>query len=153
VAALTGASAAAAEHVKRGPAHRVEAPQVLLAEDGTRRFLDSPAPREVVGALVVHGPAGLMAFHRSLAPGEWRALRLRLKVALIGANVARALRTLDVDPRSVVVVGGPAGDDEVLSAVTGALPAGTAVGRGNVGGTLGHRYAVAYGLLETALRG
>jgi hypothetical protein len=153
VAALTGCTAAAAEHVKRGPAHRVEAPQVLLAEDGTRRFLDTPASREVVGALVVTGPAGLLAFHRTLAPGEWRALRLRLKIALIGANVARALRTLDVEPRSVVVVGGPAGDDEVLSAVTGGLPAGTAVGRGNVGGALGHRYAVAYGLLsETLLR-
>jgi hypothetical protein len=153
VAALTGCTAAAAEHVKRGPAHRVEAPQVLLAEDGARRFLDQPASRDVVGALVVRGPAGLLAFHRSLAPGEWRALRLRLKVALIGGNVARALRTLEVDPRSVVVVGGPAGDDEVLAAVTGALPAGTAVGRGNVGGALGHRYAVAYGLLETVLRG
>jgi hypothetical protein len=153
VAALTGCTAAAAEHVKRGPAHRVEAPQVLLAEDGTRRFLDQPASREVVGALVVMGPAGLLAFHRTLAPGEWRALRLRLKIALIGANVARALRTLDVEPRSVVVVGGPAGDDEVLSAVTGALPTGTAVGRGNVAGALGHRYAVAYGLLsETLLR-
>ena len=133
VAALTGCTAAAAEHVKRGPAHRVEAPQVLLAEDGRRRFLDKPASRDAVGALVVRGPAGLLAFHRSLAPGEWRALRLRLKVALIGANVARALRTLDADPRSVVVVGGPAGDDEVLAAVTGALLAGTAVGRGNVG--------------------
>jgi len=152
VAALTGCTAAAAEHVKRGPAHRVEAPQVLLAEDGTRRFLDKPASRDAVGALVVRGPAGLLAFHRSLAPGEWRALRVRLKVALIGANVARALRTLDADPRSVVVVGGPAGDDEVLAAVTGALPAGIAVGRGNVGGDLGHRYAVAYGLLEWVLR-
>ena len=87
----------------------------------------------MIGALVVRGPAGLLAFHRTLAPGEWRALRLRLKVALIGANVARSLRTLDADPRSIVVVGGPAGDDEVLGAVTGALPAGTAVGRGNVG--------------------
>ncbi len=152
VAALTGCTAAAAEHVKRGPAHRVEAPQVLLAEDGTRRFLDQPASQDMVGSLVVRGPAGLLAFHRSLAPGEWRALRLQVKVALIGANVARALRTLDVDPRSVVVVGGPAGDDEVLGAVIGALPAGTAVGRGNVAGALGHRYAVAYGLLETALR-
>jgi hypothetical protein len=151
VAALTGCTAAAAEHVKRGPAHRVEAPQVLLAEDGTRRFLDRPASRDVVGALVVRGPAGLLAFHRTLAPGEWRALRLQLKVTLIGANVARALRTLDVAPRSVVVVGGPAGDDEVLGAVIGALPAGTTIGRGNVAGELGHRYAVAYGLLETVL--
>ena len=62
VAALTGCTAAAAEHVKRGPAHRVEAPQVLLAEDGARRFLDRPASRDVVGALVVRGPAGCWRF-------------------------------------------------------------------------------------------
>jgi len=147
VAALTGTTGAAAEWVKRGPAHRVEAPQILLAEDGSREFLGRPAPPETVGALVVRGPAGLLPFHRVLAPGEWRALRLRLKVELIGSNVARALRTLDATPSTVVVVGGPAGDDEVLSAVSRVLPPGTAVGRGNVGGTLGHRYAVAYGLL------
>jgi len=147
VAALTGISVAAAEHVKRGPAYRVEAPQVLLAEDGSRTFLDHPAAREAVGSLVVDGPAGLLPFHRSLAPGEWRALRLRLKVDLVGGNVARAIRTLKLEPRTVVVVGGPAGDDEVLAAVSGTLPRGTAVGRGDVGGMLGHRYAVAYGLL------
>lgn len=147
VAALTGTTNAAAEWVKRGPAHRVEAPQVLLAEDGSRRLLDRPAPPETVGALVVPGPAGLLAFHRVLAPGEWRALRLRLKVELVGGNVARALRTLDASPSMVVVVGGPAGDDEVLSVVARALPPGTAVGRADVAGSLGHRYAVAYGLL------
>ena len=152
VAGLAGVTAAAAEHVKRGPAHRVEAPQVLLAEDGTRTFLDRPTPREAVGSLVVSGPAGWLPFHRTLAPGEWRALRLRLKVELLGVNVARALRTLDVAPRTVVVVGGPAGDDEVLAAVTGALPAGTAVGRGDAAGVLGHRYCVAWGLL-TGLAG
>jgi hypothetical protein len=82
-----------------------------------------------------------------MAPGEWRALRLRLKTDLVGGNIARALRSLEARFRTVVVVGGSAGDDEVLVAVTGALPPGTAVGRGNVGGTLGHRYAVAFGLL------
>ena len=46
------------------------------------------------------------------------------------------------------MVGGCAGDDEVLAALTGALPTGTAVGRGVVAGTLGHRYAVAHGLLQ-----
>lgn len=147
VSALTSATGAAAEWVKRGPAHRVEAPQVLLAENGSREFLDRVAPAEAIGSLVVRGPAGLLPFHRVLAPGEWRALRLRLKVELVGGNVARALRTLGALPGTVVVVGGPAGDDEVLSAVSRALPAGTAVGRGDVGGTLGHRYAVAYGLL------
>jgi hypothetical protein len=147
VAALTGATAAAAEWVKRGSAARVEAPQILLSEDGTREFLDRPAAPETIGALVVRGPAGLLPFNRVLAPGEWRALRLRLKVELLGGNAARALRTLGATPSTVVVVGGPAGDDEVLSAVSRALPTGTAVGRGDVGGGLGHRYAVAYGLL------
>ena len=152
VAALTGATAAAAEWVKRGPAHRVEAPQVLFGEDGSRGFLDRPARAETIGALVVRGPAGLLPFNRALAPGEWRALRLRLKTELVGGNVARALRTLGVTPDTVVVVGGPAGDDEVLSAVTRALPPGVAVGRGDVGGSLGHRHAVAYGLLSQLAR-
>jgi sugar (pentulose or hexulose) kinase len=69
-------------------------------------------------------------------------------VEAIGGNVLRTLRTLDADPRTVIVVGGPAGDEEVLSALARALPDGVAIGRGNVGGTLGHRYAVAYGLLS-----
>ena len=146
VAALTGITSAAAEWVKRGPAYRVEAPQVLLAEDGTRSFQDRPAPTDAVGRLVVPGPAGLLPFSRTMAPGEWRALRVRLKVELVGGNVARGLRTLGEEPRSVVVVGGLAGDDEILAAVSGALPPGTAVGRGDVAGSLGHRYAVAYGL-------
>ena len=146
VAALTGITSAAAEWVKRGPAYRVEAPQVLLAEDGTRSFLDTPAPTDTVGRLVVPGPAGLLPFSRTLAPGEWRALRVRLKVELVGGNIARGLRTLGEQPPSVVVVGGLAGDDEILAAVSGAMPPGTAVGRGDVAGGLGHRYAVAYGL-------
>jgi hypothetical protein len=147
VAALTGITSAAAEWVKRGPAYRVEAPQVLLAEDGTRAFQDRPAPTDAVGRLVVPSAAGLLPFSRTMAPGEWRALRVRLKVELVGGNIARGLRTLGVEPRSVVVVGGLAGDDEILAAVSGALPTGTAVGRGDVAGSLGHRYAVAYGLV------
>lgn len=146
VATLTGVTAAAAEWVKRGPAHRVEAPQLLLAEDGARAFLDQPAPAEAMGCLVVQGPAGLLAFSRTMAPGEWRTLRVRLKVELVGGNVARALRTLGEEPSTVVVVGGLAGDEEILAAVAGALPRGTAVGRGDVAGGLGHRYSVAFGL-------
>jgi hypothetical protein len=87
-----------------------------------------------------------------MAPGEWRALRRQLKEDVVGSNVARALRTLDVTPRSIVVVGGPAGDEEVLAAVGGAVTPGTAVGRGEVAGSLGHRNAVAYGLLLLAAR-
>ena len=177
VAALAGTTLAAAEWVKRGPAQRVEAPQLLLGEDGIRRFLDRPAPAETIGALVVPGPAGLLPFGRSLSPAEWRALRLRLKVEALGGNVVRALRTMDAETRTVVVVGGPAGDEEVLSAVARALPDDVAIGRGNVGGAaggwaaggwaagsgaagigaagggLGHRYAVAYGLLSMLVHG
>jgi hypothetical protein len=155
VGAITGTSTAAAEWVKRGPAHRVEAPQVLLGEHGERTFLDQPAPPESVGSLVVRGPAGLLGFAPALAPGEWRALRLRLKTDLVGGNVARALRSAagshaGTDAPTVIVVGGSAGDDEVLAAVAGALPAATAVARGDVAGGLGHRYAVALGLLLAA---
>jgi hypothetical protein len=149
VAALTEVTAAAAEWVKRGPAHRVEGPQLLMGEDGARSFLDEPVAGDVMGSLVARGPAGLLAFSRTMAPGEWRALRIRLKVELVGGNVARALRTLGAgQPATVVVVGGLAGDDEILAAVAGALPAGTAVGRGDVGGVLGHRYSVAFGLVH-----
>ena len=147
VAGLTGATVAAAEWVKRGPAARVETPQLLLGEDGERLFLDRPAGPETVGALTVRGPAGLLAFDRRHAPGEWRALRLRLKADVLGGNVARALRTLDARPTTVVVVGGPAADDEAMAAVARVLPDGVAIGRGDVAGALGHRYAVAYGLL------
>ena len=49
------------------------------------------------------------------------------------------------------MVGGPAGDEELLGVLARSLPDGMAVGRGDVGGTcegepLGHRYAVALGL-------
>jgi hypothetical protein len=51
----------------------------------------------------------------------------------------------------VLVVGGPAGDDELLGVLLRALPGGVPVGRASVGGTLagppaGHRYAAAVGL-------
>ena len=51
---------------------------------------------------------------------------------------------------ALVVVGGPAGDDEALTAVSGLVPPGTVVGRANVAGSLGHRHAVAWGLALTA---
>ena len=61
------------------------------------------------------------------------------------------MRTLGQNPSQVLLVGGSAGDEELLGIIARSLPGGVAVGRGQVGGALageplGHRYAVALGL-------
>ena len=141
----------AAEWAKRGPSSRLEGPHVLVGEDGERRFVETAVPADAVGALVVPGPAGLLPFHRRLAPGEWRMLRQHLKRAVIGDNLARATAGVEsgVD---VLLVGGPAGDAELLDLVVRALP-GATPGRADVAGVLGHRWAVAYGLAVLHARG
>ena len=151
VAETLGIPRAAADWVKRGPCLRVDGGQRFEAEDGSRGFLADPAPASAVGMLVVAGPGGLLPFDRRHGPGEWRAIRIRLKLAVLTSNFQRAVRTLGQDPSQVLVVGGPAGDEELLGIITRSLPPGVAVGRGDVGGTcegepLGHRYAVALGL-------
>jgi len=162
VAAALGTSRSAADWVKRGPCRRLEGPHVLLGEDGGREFTERPAPGDAVGALTVPGPAGLLPFSRDLSPAEWRALRLRLKRAAIGDNLARLVAALPggLRGRDVVLVGGVAGDPEILRVLDAALD-GAAVGRADVAaalrmhdrtgpagpaGGLGHRWAVAYGL-------
>jgi hypothetical protein len=142
---------AAADWVKRGPCLRVDGGQRFEAEDGSRGFLDRPAPASAAGMLAVRGPAGLLPFDRRHSPAEWRALRLRLKEAVFAANLRRALATLGAAPPQLLVVGGPAGDDELLGVVLRSLPADVPAGRASVGGTLtgapaGHRYAAAVGL-------
>jgi diol dehydratase reactivase ATPase-like protein/cobalamin-dependent diol dehydratase reactivating factor len=151
VAETLGIPRAAADWVKRGPCLRVDGGQRFEAEDGSRGFLPASAPASAVGMLVVEGPGGLLPFDRRHGPGEWRAIRLRLKQAVLARNFQRALRTLGADPGQILVVGGPAGDEELLGVLARSLPDGTAVGRGEVGGScqgepLGHRYAVALGL-------
>jgi hypothetical protein len=151
VAETLGISRAAADWVKRGPCLRVDGGQRFEAEDGSRGFLAGPAPASAVGMLAVEGPGGLLPFDRRHGPGEWRAIRIRLKLAVLASNFGRAMRTLGQDPHQVLVVGGPAGDEELLGILARSLPDGVAVGRGDVGGTcegeaLGHRYAVALGL-------
>jgi len=141
---------AAADWVKRGPCLRVDGGQRFEAEDGSRGFLDRPAPA-AAGMLAAAGPAGLLPFDREHSPAEWRALRLRLKEAVFAANLRRALRTLGGSLPQVLLVGGPAGDDELLGVLLRSLPGDVPVGRGSVGGTLdgppaGHRYAAAIGL-------
>jgi Diol dehydratase reactivase ATPase-like domain/DD-reactivating factor swiveling domain len=151
VAETLGIPRAAADWVKRGPCLRVDGGQRFEAEDGSRGFLAGPAPASAAGMLVVEGPGGLLPFDRRHGPAEWRAIRIRLKLAILASNFQRAVRTLGSDLSQVLVVGGPAGDEELLGIIARSLPDGVAVGRGHVGGTLageplGHRYAVALGL-------
>jgi hypothetical protein len=151
VAETLGIPRAAADWVKRGPCLRVDGDQRFEAEDGSRGFLAHPAPAATAGMLAVEGPGGLLPFDRRHGPGEWRAIRIRLKLAVLAGNFQRAVRTLGQDLSQVLVVGGPAEDEELLAIIARSLPDGVAVGRGHVGGTLageplGHRYAVALGL-------
>jgi len=154
VAEMLGIPRASADWVKRGPCVRVDGGQRFEGEDGRRGFLDVPAPASAAGMLAVEGPGGWLPFDRHHGPAEWRAIRLRLKQAVLAANFRRAVRTLGQDPvhgTQVLMVGGPAGDEELLGVLARSLPDDVAVGRGDVGGTcpggpLGHRYAVALGL-------
>jgi diol dehydratase reactivase ATPase-like protein/cobalamin-dependent diol dehydratase reactivating factor len=155
VAETLGIPRASADWVKRGPCLRMDGGQRFEGEDGRRGFLDIPAPASAAGMLAVEGPGGWLPFDRQHGPGEWRAIRLRLKQAVLAANFRRAVRTLGQDPAQVLVVGGPAGDEELLGVLARWLPAGVTAGRGDVGGTcpggpLGHRYAVALGLALAA---
>jgi len=156
VAEMLGIPRASADWVKRGPCVRVDGGQRFEGEDGRRGFLNVPAPASAAGMLAVEGPGGWLPFDRHHGPGEWRAIRLRLKQAVLAANFRRAVHTLGQDPAQVLVVGGPAGDEELLGVLARSLPDGVAVGRGDIGGTcpggpLGHRYAVALGLALAAL--
>ncbi len=135
----------AADWVKRGPCARLESPQLVLAEDGSRRFLTRAAPASAVGSLVASGPAGLLPFGGALAPASWRALRYRLKQRVLADNLVRALDGLGQVGSEVLLVGGASGDEELLGLLRAALPV-SAVGRADVAAGLGHRYAVAYGL-------
>ena len=150
-AQLLDISSGMAEWVKRGPAFRIDAPSVLVDEDGTRRFAETA--QRAVGWLAVPGPAGDLPFSRTIASGEWRSLRLSLKERVFGSNAARlAAHVHTGDSSDVVVVGGPAADSELFDAVRSQLP-WARLGRANVAATLGHRYAVAFGLCRLACAG
>ena len=154
VAFALDTSRGAADWIKRGPAQRLESPQVLLSEDGSKNFVSeaAPYPASAMGSLVTPGPAGFLTFGQNLQPAEWRIMRQGLKQAAIGKNVARLIRSLEsktgtAKDLDLVLVGGPVADDELLP-VIGAIPGVKGIGRGNVAGKLGHRYAVAYGLSQ-----
>jgi len=149
VAEALGTTRGSAEWIKRGPCVRVEGPTVRVAETGERYLDDVPAPASAVGRLAVPGPAGLLGFGGELPAASWREARWALKEAVLGRSLRESELAL---PSTLVVVGGPAGDDEALTAVSGLVPAGTVVGRANVAGSLGHRHAVAWGLALVASR-
>jgi Diol dehydratase reactivase ATPase-like domain/DD-reactivating factor swiveling domain len=154
IAETLGVSRAAAEWVKRGPSVRVDGAHRFEAEDGTRGFFDRPAAASAAGTLAVPGPAGLLSFDRGRSPAEWRAVRLRLKQAAFAVNLRRALGGLAASAAGqILIVGGPAADEELIGVLLRSLPDGVAAGRANVGATLpgpgesgGHRYAAALGL-------
>jgi predicted RecA/RadA family phage recombinase len=155
VAAVLDVPKGAADWIKRGPAQRLDSPQVLISEDGSHDFVaanDTPPPANALGMLVTAGPAGFLPFGRNMQPAEWRIIRQSLKLEIIARNVSRILQTYkDInacdESFDIVIVGGPAEDDELLS-VLGRLPGIRGLGRGNVAGRLGHRFAVAYGLTQ-----
>lgn len=157
VAQVIDTSRGAADWIKRGPAQRVESSQVLLSENGSYDFVSSdhgPLPANLTGRLVVKGPSGLMPFAREMQPAEWRIIRQSLKLEVIAKNVSRILATYMEkialkESVNLVIVGGPAADDELLPTL-GRLSMVSGIGRGNVAGTLGHRYGVAYGLTQSA---
>jgi hypothetical protein len=163
VAEALGVPRAAADWIKRGPCVRLDGGQRYEAEDGSRGFLDVPAPAAAAGMLAAPGPGGLLPFAgrsgRQHTPSEWRAIRLRLKQAVLAASLQRALTALGEPgtplalgcPVQLLLVGGPAADNELVGVLTRSLPDTITVGRGNLGVTrggeaLGHRYAVALGL-------
>ena len=140
-----------AERVKRSASIRMEGPHVAHHEDGQRTFLASAAPSEVVGRLSVHSEGVFVPFSDRLSPEEWRSLRLAIKQATVATNVARCLAALPGSPSVVVMAGGGALDDELVRSVTEKLhQRGVVVGRANVAGRFGPRFAVAWGLAQLA---
>lgn len=149
VSRVLGIPRALAERVKRTPALRVEGPHVAHEEDGRRVFLDSPASADAIGRLCTRGSAGLVPFSHRLAAEEWRSLRLAIKQETVAANIARCLATFDEPPSALVLAGGGALDDELLRTVGESLrPARVVVGRADIDGVHGPRFAVASGLVH-----
>jgi hypothetical protein len=154
VARVLGVPRALAETVKRTPAVRVEGPHVAHEEDGRRVFLDSPASSDAIGRLCTRGSAGLVPFSNRLAAEEWRSLRLAIKQETVAANIARCLTALEKPPTALVLAGGGALDDELMRTVGEALRSvPVVVGRANIDGVHGPRFAVARGLVAMYAKG
>lgn len=145
-------SGSAAEYAKRGPAVTAVTVQLVEDEHGRRRFLDTPIDGRSTGWLLAPAPGGWLPFTERLSGAEWRLWRLAAKQLVIGRNIMRGLQQVAPERAAVLLVGGGAGDDELVRAVGDQLGRRVAVGRGDLGGQLGHRFAVAYGLVALARR-
>ncbi|MGE2834684.1 diol dehydratase reactivase ATPase-like domain-containing protein [Mycobacterium sp. SMC-4] len=149
-AAALDISRSAAEYAKRAEALTAVTVQLVEDEHGRRHFLDKALPGRCTGWLLTTAPSGLLPFTSQLSGSEWRSWRLVAKRLVLGANVLRGIERVAPSASEVLLVGGGAGDDELVRAVSEQLGREVAVGRGNVCGTLGHRFAVAYGLVTLA---
>ena len=152
-AAALDISRSAAEYAKRAESLTAVTVQLVEDEHGRRQFLDKPIDGRCAGWLLASAPSGLLPFTSRLAGPEWRSWRLAAKRLVIGANVLRGIEQVAPDATGAVLVGGAAGDDELVRAVSEQLGREVAVGRGDVCGQLGHRFAVAYGLVVLATGG
>lgn len=143
-------SRSAAEYAKRAEAVTAITPQLVEDEHSRRQFLDKPIDGRCTGWLLTSAPSGLLPFTSRLSGAEWRSWRLAAKRLVIGGNVMRGVEQVAPGAAGVLLVGGGASDDELVRAVSEQLGHEVTVGRGNVCGQLGHRFAVAYGLVVLA---
>jgi hypothetical protein len=150
-AAALDISTSAAEYAKRAEAVTAVTVQLVEDEHGRRRFLDKPIDGRCTGWLLTNAPSGLLPFTSRLSGAEWRSWRLAAKRLVIGGNVTTGIERAAPDASGVLLVGGGAGDDELVRAMSEHLGHRVTVGRGNVVGQLGHRFAVAYGLVALAI--
>lgn len=139
-----------AEYAKRTESKLCVSAQLLEDEHGRREFASPPLNSRNVGWLLTPSPSGLLPFTSRLSLHEWRRWRHVAKELSIAHNVRRGLVHLPEPPNGVLLVGGGAGDDELVRAVSASLDGAVSIGRGDVAGTLGHRFSVAYGLVELA---
>ncbi|OMB98305.1 diol dehydratase reactivase [Mycobacterium sp. NS-7484] len=152
-AAALDISRSAAEYAKRAEAVTAVTVQLVEDEHGRRHFLDKPLNGRCTGWLLTSAPSGLLPFTSQMSGTEWRSWRLAAKRMIIGGNVMRGIEQVRPDATEVLLVGGGASDDELVRAVSEQLGHHVSVGRGNVAGRLGHRFAVAYGLVVAAVAG
>ncbi|GLP77236.1 diol dehydratase reactivation protein [Mycobacterium antarcticum] len=152
-AAALDISRSAAEYAKRAEALTAVTAQLVEDEHGRRRFLDEPIDGRCAGWLLTSAPSGLLPFTSRLSGPEWRNWRLTAKRLVIGVNVMGGIEQAAPEATGILLVGGGASDDELVRAVSEQIGHEVAVGRGDVGGQLGHRFAVAYGLVVLAARG